>query len=69
MGKWTTVAQVREVIADLADREGISLEKAHKKVHDRWELIAFLGVWHVDTNEVIAPNSFPRGKPAGFIII
>lgn len=69
MGKWTTVAQVNEVIAETAERQGITLEQAHKQVHERWELIAFLGIWTMDNNEVIVPNSFPRGKPAGFIIV
>lgn len=69
MGKYTTVAQVNEVIAETAEREGITLEEAHKQVHERWQLIAFLGIWTSGDNEVLAPNSFPRGKPAGFIIV
>lgn len=59
MAKWTTVQDVRNLEKRWAWEHGVTLEQARREVRAKWEMVAFLGVWSLATNEVIVPNDCP----------
>jgi len=59
MAKVTTVQDIRNYEMRYANKHRIPLDQARADVRAQWEMIAFLGVWSLPSNEVIVPNNMP----------